>query len=126
MVRALLYTHTVLAKVHLGYRDGVQLPSATSGPAIYGNVISDRVDGVDVLQLWPYDFPISARSPESEPLATLWKPMVSGFLATEFGLTGYECRSAGSRPRWLLQRWFVQPMSRADIERNIRADWVRS
>ena len=115
----------MFAKVHLGYRDGVQLPSVTSGPPIYANVISDRIEGIDVLHLWPYDFALNAKTDNSIPLATLWKPMVSGFLATEFGLTGYECCSAGSRPRWLLQRWFIQPMTRADIERNLKADNTR-
>lgn len=109
----------MLAKVHLGYTDGVQNALADSSPPIYGNIFSARIQGLDVVNLWPHDFSMNAITKDSIPLHTLWKPTFSGFMDIQFGISGYECKSAGKGPRWLLQRWFVQPMALADIEREL-------
>jgi hypothetical protein len=107
----------VFAKVHLGYRDGVALPTVHTSQPIYGNIVSDRVRGMHVLNLWPYDFPMNAKVETSRPLAQLWRPQVSCFVQTECGLSGLERNRKG---QWLAQRWMVEPMQGADIERHAK------
>lgn len=106
------------ASVYLGYRDGKRLPSCHYGQPLYGRLQSERVQGFDVVNLWPPDFPLSARLPDSKPMAALWRPQLSGILDLEFGLSGVERKSNG---QWIAQRWLVEPMSFAAIERNLAA-----
>lgn len=103
----------MFAKVHFGYRDGLPLAGVHAAPPIYGNMISERVRGLQVINLWPHTFPMNARTMDSKPLAALWRPHVSGFLEMEFGLNGLECRASG---QWVAQRWLIKPMTFAEIE----------
>jgi hypothetical protein len=107
----------VFVKIHLGYRDGVALPSVHASPPMYGNIVSERVKGLQVLNLWPYDFPMNAKVEGSRPLAQLWRPHISGFMQAECGLSGLERNKRG---QWLAQRWMVHPMSAQDIERELK------
>jgi len=112
--------------VHLGYADGVAQPSTEYGTPLYGNIISAAVRGRDVLELWPYDFPMNTRgSTTIEPLRVLWRPLLTGFTETHFGISGLELISAGGRRRWVAQRWFCMPVSLADILRNLEQDRQR-
>jgi hypothetical protein len=104
----------VLAKVHLGYSNGVALATVHSAPPMFGNIISDRVRGIQVLQLWSHTFPMNAKTSESRPMAALWRPVVSVFQETEIGLSGLERRANG---QWVAQRWMVQPMSFLEFDR---------
>lgn len=110
----------MLVEVHLGYVDGVAKPSPERGPPIYGQIISEYVKGRQVLELWPFDFPMSAKQGSRiKPLRQLWKPQVTGFIETQFGLSGLECVSVGKRHRWVAQRWLCMPVTLAEIHRNL-------
>jgi hypothetical protein len=98
----------VFAKVYLGYRDGVAFPTVHTSEPIYGNIISERVRGLQVLNLWPHNFPMSAKTDASRPLAQLWRPQVSCFVQGACGLSGLERNRRG---QWLAQRWMVEPMT---------------
>ncbi len=112
----------MLARIYLGYVDGVAQTSAECGQPIYGQIVSECVKGRQVLELWPFDFPLSAKAESSvKPLRMLWEPRVSGFMQTQFGLSGLECIVDGSRRRWLAQRWLCEPMDLAGILRNLNA-----
>lgn len=113
----------MFAKVHLGYREGRALPSATYGQPLYGKIISARVSSCLVLNLWPHDFPLNAKTPESRPIASLWRPQVSVFLeGMQFAVSGLERRANG---QWVAQRWMVQAVSFADIQRERTAPNTR-
>jgi hypothetical protein len=117
----MLYSYTVYAKVYLGYHDGIAHPAVRTAPPIYGQIISDHVRGVQVLHLWPYDFPLSARAgSDVVPLASLWKPQLSGVLHDEFGLSGLECLHTGGKARWVAQRWLCSPTTFQSIQEAIR------
>ena len=112
----------VLVKIYLGYEAGVAKPAAMGGPPIYGQLVSERVKGLQVLELWAYDFPLNTRAAtDLKPLHVLWKPQLSVFLETQFGLTGMERVPAGSRWRWVAQRWLCEPKSLRDILDELRA-----
>jgi hypothetical protein len=109
----------VFAKVHLGYKDGRPRVNAHAGAPIYGQIHSEKVSGVDVLHLWPYDFPMSAREGSSvEPLATLWRPTVSGVFQIEMAYSGLE-RLTGESWCWVAQRWLCLPLSFQDIKKDL-------
>lgn len=117
----ILYACPVLAKVYLGYVDGVACPSPECGPAVYGQIVSEIARGRQVLELWPFDFPLSAKQTSTvKPLRALWKPQVSGFMVTQFGLSGLERVAVGRRHRWVAQRWLCEPMSYEAIRREQR------
>lgn len=108
----------MLAKVHLGYDEGVALPSPEYGSPIYGQIVSEFVRGRQMLELWPFDFPMSAKQNTTvEPLRTLWRPQISGFMQTQFGISGLECLPVGKRHRWVAQRWLCEPMSYVEMMR---------
>jgi hypothetical protein len=113
----LLYVCTVFAKVFLGYRDGLPRPSPQASQPLYGQVMSDWVRGVHVLHLWPYDFPLSAKEGSStQPLATLWRPAISGVFQIAMAYSGLERLPAGNAWCWVAQRWLCGPMTYAAIK----------
>lgn len=106
----------VLVKVFLGYEAGVAKPTATYGQPVYGQLVSERVKGIQYLELWPFDFPLNTKaSTQLQPLHCLWKPQVSVFLVTQFAISGMERLPAGSRWRWVAQRWLCEPMTLSSI-----------
>lgn len=106
----------------LGYESGVAKPSTTTGPAVYGQLVSGWVQGVLVLELWPVDFPLNTRASTSHrPLHILWHPRVSAFLATQFGISGMERLPSGNRWRWVAQRWLCEPKTYEEVQREERA-----
>jgi len=106
----------VLVKVFLGYEAGVAKPTSMSGAPVYGQLVSERVKGVQYLELWPFDFPLNTKaSTQLQPLHCLWKPQVSVFLVTQFAISGMERLPAGSRWRWVAQRWLCEPMTLSSI-----------
>jgi hypothetical protein len=115
-----LYACTVHAMLYLGYENGVQRPTATYGKPLYGQIISTWERNVLVVELWPFDFPVSAKQGSSvKPLAALWRPRVSGFMQADFGLSGLERVRAGPAWRWVAQRWLCEPLTFAEIERRL-------
>jgi hypothetical protein len=72
----------VLLQVHLGYQDGVAHRAVDHGGPLVGNAISDLVDGLMVVHLWPPDLPMNAKS-NGRPIASLWRPQLSVMLETE-------------------------------------------
>jgi hypothetical protein len=123
---AILYIRTVLVKVFLGYEAGVCKPSTMAGPAVFAEMVSERVKGgILVLELWPFDFPLNTRaSTPLQPLHTLWHPRVSAFLATQFGISGIERLPVGRRWRWVAQRWLCEPKTHQDVLNELRATEV--
>lgn len=108
-------------KVFLGYEAGVTKPVATSGAPVYGQLVSDRVKGVQYLELWPFDFPLNTKaSTQLQPLHCLWKPQVSVFLVTQFAISGMERLPAGRQWRWVAQRWLCEPMTLSSILNELR------
>lgn len=54
------------------------------------------------------------RSGESrKPLATLWRPELSGVMHSEFGVRGLEAIQSAGKRRWVAQRWLCEPMNYA-------------
>ncbi len=105
----------VIARVYLGYSEGVRRP-IHAGPPLYGKVLSEWVRGMPVLHLWPYDFPLSARAESGvEPLASLWRPQFSVVTELEAGFSGLECRPWNGGQRWLAQRWMCEPLTFAAV-----------
>lgn len=102
--------------MHFGYRDGVPLAGVHAAPPVFGKMISERVQGLQVINLWAHTFPMNARTKDRTPLAALWRPQVSCFLDIEFALSGLERRANG---QWVAQRWMVEPMTFADIDGTI-------
>lgn len=82
---------------------------------IYGQILSERVHGVPVLQLWPHDFPISAKTEDSRPLASLWRAQVAGVGQIDVSFTGLERQAWNGAARWFAQRWTCEPTTFADI-----------
>ena len=82
---------------------------------IYGQILSDRVQGVPVLQLWPHDYPISAKTEHSRPLASLWRAQVSGVGQIDVSFTGLERQAWNGAARWFAQRWTCEPTTFAEI-----------
>jgi hypothetical protein len=111
----------MLVKVFLGYEAGVAKPTAMTEPAVFGQLVSERVKGVLVLELWPVDFPMNTRAITSQqPLHTLWHPRVSAFLEAQFGLSGMERLPVGKRWRWVAQRWLCEPKTYQDMLKELR------
>lgn len=109
----------VLVKVFLG---GVLKSSAVAGPASYGQLVSERVRGVLVLELWPTDFALNTRASTSQrPLHVLWHPRVSAFGETQFGIAGMEQVRARDASRWVAQRWLCEPKSYEQVLNELRA-----
>ena len=93
-----------------------------AGPPAYGQLISERVKGLQVLELWACDFPLNTRaSTHLAPLHTLWKPQLSVFLESQFGMTGMERVPAGNRWRWVAQRWLCEPKSLREMKAELHA-----
>ena len=111
----------MFSRVFLGYSDGTRLPTAHGGGPLYGNLLSETVHGMLVLHLWPYDFPLNARTGESQPVASLWRPQVSAALQIGFAVSGLECQQVRGKSRWLAQRWMVEPVTFADIKAALEA-----
>jgi hypothetical protein len=117
----ILYLRTVLVKVFLGYSDGVAYASVTAASPIYGQLVSERLEGIMLLQLWPWDFPMNTKASTTiEPLHVLWKPEVSVALESSIAFTGLERLRAGQRWRWLAQRWYCEPKTSTDILQEMR------
>ena len=109
--------YPVLVKVYLGYQAGVAKPTSTHGEPVYGQLVSEWVNGVMVLELWPFDFPLNTKASTTvQPLHVLWHPRVSVFVATQFGISGMERLPVGRRWRWVAQRWFCEPEARKPRE----------
>jgi hypothetical protein len=122
----MLYIYTVLVKVYLGYQAGVAKPTATHGEPVYGQLVSEWVNGVMVLELWPFDFSLNTKASTTvQPLHVLWHPRVSVFVATQFGISGMERLPVGRRWRWVAQRWFCEPKTLADILNELTANEAR-
>lgn len=100
--------------MYLGYVDGVALPTVRNAAPVYGRISSERVQGLQVLHLWPHNFPMNARTAASKPIASLWRPEISVFLEIEFGVRGLERTPQG---RWVAQRWLIEPMTSAEVDR---------
>src|SRR5688572_15183552 len=107
----------MFAKVHFGYLDGVPRASHYS-QFIYGQMFSEIVRGRDVIHLWPYDLPYTAIDKNSKPLASLWRPTLTGVLQTAFGISGVERLKRGGRSQWVAQRWLCEPTTYADIHQS--------
>ena len=111
----------MLVKVFLGYEGGVAKLTAMTEPAVFGQLVSEQVKGVLVLELWPVDFPMNTRARTSQlPLHTLWHPRVSAVLETQFGLSGMERLPLGKRWRWVAQRWLCEPRTYQDVLNELR------
>lgn len=105
----ILYARTVFVGVFFGYLDGVQRATTTYGAPLYGNLITDTVRSVTVAHLWPHDFPISVKTAESVPVATLWRPQLVVVGVGHFGLLGLERQRWRDGARWFSQRWTCEP-----------------
>jgi hypothetical protein len=108
----------VYAQVLLGYEKGAPLPGNGAMRPRFGQVHSERLRNIEVLQLWPLEFPMNTRaSTTTRPLATLWRPTLVEVRAFEIAFAGLErVEIAGSR-RWTIQRWLCDPMTYADAVR---------
>jgi hypothetical protein len=107
----------VLVKVYFGYVDGVANRSTCAGQPAYGQLVSERVRGVQRLELWPVDFPMNTKTTTTITPARLWRPEVSVVLEHAIAFSGLE----QVRRRWVAQRWFCEPKSAADIDAELRA-----
>lgn len=122
----MLYSYPVFVRVHPGYQQGMaRHPYGT--PAVYGQLLTEEARGVTVAHLWPYDFPLSARRNGTGvmPLATLWRPELSGVSHNQFALRGLEPVKAGRANRWVAQRWLCEPMTYQQIWEQLQADETR-
>lgn len=106
------------AKICLGYDGGVPAPAHGAQRPLFGQLYTSVVQQREVLHLWPLDFAISTvHTTSSKPLATLWRPTLSGVMTSEFGVGGVERALLAGQPRWVIQRWLCQPLSLADAKR---------
>lgn len=121
--RVVLYIHTVIVKVYLGYADGVAKPSVWSGPPLYGQMVSDNFRGIQRLELWPIDFPMHIKASTTNTVKPwcLWKPEVSVVLENAVAFSGLE--RVGRR--WVVQRWMCEPTTVAQIGEELRDDEMR-
>lgn len=118
----MLYIHTVLVKVYLGYEAGVAKPTASHGAPVYGQLVSERVRGVLLLELWPVNFPLNTKASTTvQPLHALWHPRVSVFLPTQFGISGMERLPIGKQWRWVAQRWLCEATTSDGILNELQA-----
>jgi hypothetical protein len=106
----------VLVKVFFGYVDGVARPTVLSGPRLYGQLVTERVRGMQRLELWPADFPMNTRASTTVVPHCLWKPELSVVLEDAFAFSGLE--RVGRR--WVAQRWMCKPCAPADVLRELR------
>lgn len=111
----------MLVKVYFGYVDGVARPTVSSGPPVYGQLVTERVRGMQRLELWPADFPMNIKASTTIEPRCLWKPEVSVILEHAIAFSGLE--RVGRR--WVAQRWFCEPRGPADILRELREDELR-
>jgi hypothetical protein len=112
----------MLVKVFLGYAAGIAKPTAMTGPPVFGQMVSEHVRGVLVVELWPVDFALNTRASTTHtPLHTLWHPRVSAFLDAQFGVSGMERLPLGAGWRWVAQRWLCEPRSLASIQSELRS-----
>jgi hypothetical protein len=116
-----LYISTVLVKVYFGYIDGVARPTVSSGPPLYGQLLTERVRGMQRLELWPVDFAMNTKATTTVEPHCLWKPEVSAILDDAFAFSGLERTGR----RWVAQRWMCQPCAPADIQRDLREEKLR-
>jgi hypothetical protein len=104
--------------VYFGCIDGVVKPSVWSGPAQYGELVSQQVRGRQRLELWPLDFPMNTVATATTQPQCLWRPEVSAVLEAGVVFSGLE----KVRRRWVAQRWLCEPRTRADVTRELKAD----
>lgn len=84
---------------------------------MYGQLFSERIQGMDVLCLWPVDFAMNARQANgTRPLAMLWRPIFSGVMQTEMVYSGLERVKTSDRVWWAAQRWLCEPLSAAECD----------
>lgn len=99
------------AKVSFGYECGVPNPDHGERRALFGQVFSEWQRGIEVLQLWPLDFAMNTRENTTvSPLATLWRPTLSGVMIDAFGVSGVERIDLAGQRRWTIQRWLCTPV----------------
>lgn len=94
-----------------GYRHGVALPSPCADGPKFGQLSSQRVRGVQRLELWPHDFATNTRGTTTIEPECLWRPELTAVLPNGFAFTGLE-RASG---RWVIQRWLCEPSSLESI-----------
>jgi hypothetical protein len=92
-----------------------------NGPLLYGQLVTERVRGMQRLELWPVDFPMNTKATTTVEPHCLWKPEVSAVLEYGFAFSGLE--RVGRR--WVAQRWFCEPCAPADILRDLREEELR-
>jgi hypothetical protein len=92
-----------------------------SGPRLYGQLVTERVRGLQRLELWPMDFAMNTKATTTVEPQCLWKPEVSAILEHAFAFSGLE--RVGQR--WVAQRWMCEPCTHADIVRELREEELR-
>jgi hypothetical protein len=91
------------------------------GPLRYGQLVTDRIRGMQRLELWPVDFPMNTKAPTTLEPQCLWQPQVSVILEHAFAFSGLE--RVGRR--WVAQRWMCEPCTHSDIARELRDEELR-
>lgn len=104
--------------------EGVKRPTVDSGPAIYGNLVTELENGRRVARLWPYDKPPhNMGGKEWEPVATLWYPELSAVdYTSSFKISGLERVPAGRHARWVAQSWLCRPISYESLRKSLGPD----
>jgi hypothetical protein len=114
----MLYAYPVYVKVCLGYDGGVPTPAHGEQRPLFGQLYTDTMHDVEVLLLWPLEFPMNTRATTTaEPLATLWRPVLSTVTVNEMSFRGLERVKLAGHQRWTMQRWCCQPSSYHDAKR---------
>jgi hypothetical protein len=89
-----------------------------SGPPLYGQLVTERVRGMQRLELWPVDFAMNTKATTTIEPHCLWKPELSVILEHAFAFSGLE--RVGRR--WVAQRWMCEARAPADILRELREE----
>lgn len=108
----------MLAAIWRGYKDGVKHNTVQHGQALYGDLMGEHRKGVDLLLLWPLDYPHAAKAGNHlvEPIAKLWRPTYSGVFVNAIAFAGLECTEIRGARRWQVQRWYIEPKTRRSIQ----------
>ncbi len=100
---SVLDTHPVFCSVTPLYAQGIQTPQ----PALLGQVFTERIRGVLVVNLWQLHW-TETQTDKGTPLAVLWNPLFCGATYDSFIVSGLEAWQQGQVRRWYAQKWLCE------------------
>jgi hypothetical protein len=104
-------------RVLIGYERGVRLPGNGATRPRFGQLYSDELRNLEVLHLWPLDFPMNTKASTTVRPLTLWHPTCSGVTISDIAFTGLErLRLPDGGSCWVFQRWLCEPMTYSDAK----------